>query len=296
MSNANKQKLSELVEELDYRIDFRIRNLHPGKWPASGRYSSGFSFEKFERLSNHPDFRKIDFLATSRNPLLQEPLVRVFKSASRVDLIMLADLSLSLSCWFSESKLFQIAKLSTIFGYSAFRFGDRFGFIGFDNKLLNEFYWRPIHSRTLGLEIGEMVLDFHPSAPSRGLTLKDLEKFLPEKKSLVIFVSDFYLEPKALRAILKSLRRHRVLPIILRQENERHWPRGLFGILRLKDSESGREEMLLVTSRTIKKFKERTKRNEEGIRSIFNSFSVIPTILDRVTPVRLLNEIDRSLG
>ncbi len=108
-------------------MDFKPRNLHPGRWAAARGGGQGFSFEKFERLSSHPDFRRIDLLATGRNPLLNEPLVRVYKPASRIDLILLADFSLSLACGFSESKVFQTAKLATLFGYTAFRWGDRFG-------------------------------------------------------------------------------------------------------------------------------------------------------------------------
>jgi uncharacterized protein (DUF58 family) len=291
-----KPDLSELLQELDYRVDFKVRNLHPGKWPASGRKGEGFSFEKFERLSNYPDFRRIDFLATSRNPLLNEPLVRVSKPLARIDVIMMADLSLSLSCGFSEPKLFQVAKLATLFGHTAFRFGDRFGFIAFDNKLLKEFYYPPVRSETVGLEIGETLLDFRPSAPSRGITLKDISTFLPKKKSLIILVSDFYLEPESLRTILKGLSRHRIVPIILRQERERRWPRGLFGVLRLKDSENHAAKTLFFSPALIRSFEKKTKQNEEDLRRVFHAFSVLPIILDDVNPDRLLEVLDRSYG
>jgi uncharacterized protein (DUF58 family) len=291
-----KPDLSLLVREVDYRVDFKVRNLHPGKWPALGRKGEGFSFEKFERLSNYPDFRRIDFPATSRNPLLNEPLVRVSKPVARIDVIMMADLSLSLSSGFSEPKLFQIAKLATIFGHTAFRFGDRFGFVAFDNKLLNELYYPPMRSETIGLEIGEMLLDFLPSAPSSGISLKDIAQFLPQKKSLIVLVSDFYLEPESLGTILKAVSRHRVVPIILRQERERRWPRGLFGVVRLKDSEKHASKTVFFSPGLIRSFEKKSKQNEEEIKRVFHSFSVLPVIMEEVSPDRILEVLDRSYG
>ncbi len=290
MKSNHKPDLARLQEELDYAVDFKIRNVHHGKWPAAGRGGGGFSFEKFDLLSNHPDFRRIDLLATGRNPILNEPLVRIFQPMTRIDVFLLADFSLSLACGFSESKIFQIAKLSTLFGYTAFRFGDRFGFLAFDTRPLEDFYHPPVQSRTIGWEIGEQILDFQPSRPFRGHPL-DLENYLPEKKSLVIFISDYYFEPKDLQGILRSLRRHRILPIILRQEKERRWPSGLFGLLTLKDSETNREKMVFFSRKTIRDFEKKTRENEEEIRRIFHSLSVPPILAEDINPDRLAEEL-----
>ncbi|PKN65990.1 MAG: hypothetical protein CVU57_07325 [Deltaproteobacteria bacterium HGW-Deltaproteobacteria-15] len=296
MEKSGRPDLSGMIEELNYRVDFKVKSLHPGKWPSMGRQGGGYSFDRFERLSNFPDFRKIDFLATSRNPLANEPLVRVNKPVARIDLVMLADLSLSLSCGFSEPKLFQIAKLATLFGHTAYRFGDRFGFIAFDNKLLREFYYPPVRSANIGLQIGRALLDFQPNAPSTKLSIKDVEQFLPLKKSFVLLVSDFYLDPQSLGTILERVARHRVVPIILRHERERQWPRGLFGALRLKDSENAASRTVFFSSGIINDFERKSKQNEEEIRQIFHSHSVEPIILDEVTPDRLLEALDRSYG
>jgi uncharacterized protein (DUF58 family) len=296
MRGAERPNLSAFQEELSYRVDFRVRNLHPGKWPALGRQGRGYSFERFERFSNFPDFRRIDFLATNRNPFINEPLVRIYKPEARIDVVMMADLSISLSCGFSEPKLFQLAKLATLFGYTAYRFGDRFGFIGFDNKILADFHHPPLRSETAGMEIGRALLDFRASAPSSGLSLKGIQGFLPEKRSLLLLVSDFYLEPETLRTILQSLSRHRIVPIILRQERERRWPRGLIGALRLKDSEKAASRTLFFSRGMIGSFEKRARRNEEELKTIFESFRVTPIILDKVTPERLLEELDRSYG
>jgi len=285
-----------MIEELNYRVDFKVKNLHPGKWPSLGRQGGGYSFDRFERLSNFPDFRRIDFLATRRNPMANEPLVRVNKPVARIDLIMMADLSLSLSCGFSEPKLFQIAKLATLFGHTAYRFGDRFGFIAFDNKLLRQFYYPPVRSAGIGLQIGLSLLDFKPNAPSTGISIRGVEQFLPLKKSFVLLVSDFYLDPLSLEIILERVINHRVVPIILRHERERKWPRGLLGALRMKDSESGGLKTVFFSQGIIKDFEKRSRQNEEEIRRIFHSHSVEPIILDEVTPDRLLEALDRSYG
>lgn len=295
MDKRQKPILGDLLQELDYLVDFKSRNLHPGRWPATGIAGDGYSFEKFESLSGHPDFRRIDFLATARNPLISEPLIRRFKRTGLIDVIMLADLSPSISCGFSEPKLFQVAKLAVLFGYTAFRFGDRFGFLGFDNEILPWFTHPPSRSPSLGIEIGERLLDFEPSAKTGKLNLAP-EHFLPEKRSLIVLVSDFYFAPDDLRTILQRLRRHAVLPVMLRQEWEQKWPDGLFGVLRLKDPERLGEKVLFFSSRTIKKFNEKARKNREETKRILESFSAVPLIMDKVTPNDFLDALDRRYG
>lgn len=292
-----RAKLEDLLRELEYSIEFKVKNLHPGRWPAARGSGEGYSFEKFERLSNRPDLRRIDLLATRRNPLMNEPLVRMFKQTSRIDVIMLADLSPSLLCGFSEPKLIQVAKLATLFGYTAFRFGDRFGFIGFDKGLVPEFVYPAVRSSSLGLEIGERLLDFRPAASRGGPAMDlDLKRVLPEKKALIIFVSDFYLDPRVLRNMLAGLRRHAVLPVMLRQAWERTWPSGLFGVLKMKDPEREGERAVLFTPRTIRRFNRRARENEKKINQAFRSFSTVPIVLDKVTPGRFLEELEKAGG
>jgi uncharacterized protein (DUF58 family) len=285
--------LKKLIEELEYSVDFKVRSIRPGKWSSRGRYGGGYSFEKFETLSNHADFRRIDFLARARNPFVKEPLVRVSRPTVSIDVIMLADLSLSLVCGFSESKLFQIAKLSTMLGYTAAKRGDRFGFLGFDRRLIEPLCYTPRLSKTIGLEIGEEVLDRGASFPSGGLRL-DLEPFLPVARSLIVFVSDFYFDPEELRGVLSQLSRHRVLPIMLRQAREREWPRNLWGFLRLRDSEEEKDRLCFFSRATIRRFREKARQNEEAIAGILRSVSSYPMLLDEITPHRFLQELDKT--
>ena len=293
LNRSVKPDLTRFLQELDYWVDLRPRHLRAGIWKAAVRTGGGFSFEKFNLLSNYPDFRKIDLLATSRYPLSKEPLVRISKATSGMDVILMADLSLSLDCGFSESKLFQIAKLSTLLGFTACRLGDRFGFLGFDDQILDELYYPPARSRTVGLEIGERILNFVPSKASRRLNLNP-ESYLPEKKSLIFLVSDFYFEPNTIRSVIDRLSRHRVQPVILRHERERRWPRGLLGILQLKDSEDEKNRTLFFSSRTIRKFEKRARENEKEIERIFQSRSVIPIFLEEVDPDRILDDFEGS--
>lgn len=293
ISRSKKPDLTRFLQELDYWVDLKPGHLRAGRWKASGRTGDGYSFDKFNLFSNHPDFRKIDVLATSRYPFANEPLVRISKTTSSMDVILLADLSLSLDCGFSESKLFQIAKLSTLLGFTAFRFGDRLGFLGFDRQILDEFYVPPVRSRTVGLEIGERILDFIPSNPSTGLNLNP-EKYLPEKKSLIFLISDFYFEPNTITSILDRLSRHRVQPVILRHERERRWPHGLFGVLQLKDSEKEKSRLLFFSSQTIRKFEKKTEENEKEMEKIFRSRSMFPILLEEVERGRILDEFERN--
>ncbi len=290
MNRSARPDLAAFQQELEYTFPSRTRNIHPGKWRTVGRAGGGYSFLKFDRLSNHPDFRRVDFMATARNAVSDEPLVRISKPTAKIDVILVADLSLSMGCGFSESKVFQTAKLAVLFGYTAFRVGDRFGFLGFDNAVREEFYFPPVLSETAGLEIGEELLNFRPSLPFQGTRL-DFSGHLPGKKSLLVLVSDFYFPPRSFRAILQDLRRHQILPILLRQEKERRWPRLLFGLLRLKDSESRRQRTVFFSPRMIRRFEEKSREDEAEIRRAFLSLSVSPLTLEEMNPQTVLREL-----
>ena len=72
-----------------------------------------------------------------------------------------------------------------------------------------------------------------------------MERILTKQRSLIFLVSDFHCDQQLLAAVMASLSRHRVCPIVLwdRAEFER-LPR--FGLISVRDSETARRRTLLL--------------------------------------------------
>lgn len=283
-----KPNLSEFLREIEYFIDFKPRTRRPGKWQSADITGSGFSFKKFGFLSDYPDFRRIDLLATARNFLRQEPSVRILEQTAAIEVVMLADLSLSAAFNFLEPKTWQIAKLATLFGYTAYRYGDHFSFIGCDEAIIEKLFFPPARSKIYGLEIGEELLDFRPFVSSAE-GLLEADTFLPSRKSKIIFVSDFYFETDFLEKVLGVLKKHEILPIILRQAVERKWPKGLKGLVSFRDMEKGVEKRLFLRKEIVEKFNRISQRNEELLKSVLSPRQ--PVVLEKVTIENILEEI-----
>ena len=116
------------VEEFHYRIAWRARGNYPGHHRS--RYSQGgFEFRNHAPLLSAPDPRRVDIRASLRDPFNQL-LVRVYNQNIAVPVYALADLSASMSCNGTYRKLDVLADFVASLGYSAYRTGDMFGFVG----------------------------------------------------------------------------------------------------------------------------------------------------------------------
>jgi len=283
-----KPDLLRFMQEVEYVIDFKAENLRHGKWPATGKFSgSGFLFGGYGNFFSHPDPRRIDFLATLKSPVF-EPLVRIFKPLANIDVIMVADFSLSMRFGLPMSKIWQIAKLATLFGFTAYRFGDRFGFIGCDGGVKEDLFFPPVRSKTIGLEIGESLLDFSPTKSSAD-GLREAVNYLPKKKSLIIFISDFYMETGLIIDIIMSMSPHEIIPVIMRHGEERAWEK-IFGFVSFGDIESAERKLVFISKKFIERFRAKTKENEKKIVGIFRESGWHPIILepDKIDPEKIL--------
>jgi uncharacterized protein (DUF58 family) len=231
-----------MLKEFHYKIDWRTKSHLPGHH-RSTQPGGGLEFRGNVPLLDAPDPRRLDIRASLSNPFDQW-YVRSFRQRSQVSVYLIADLSASMGFRGIRNKLDVMAGFTESLAYSVHRTGDRFAFIGCDEKMRDDFLLSPTHVLGAGLDIAQRLRRFNPTGKSAN-GLQAIQPYLPRQKGLIFLVSDFHLDDASLINTLQMLAAHRVCPIVLwdRAEYER-MPK--FGLVSIQDSETGRRRTALL--------------------------------------------------
>jgi uncharacterized protein (DUF58 family) len=231
-----------MLKEFHYKIDWRTKSHLPGHHRSS-QSGGGLEFRGNLPLLAAPDPRRLDIRASLSDPF-EQWYVRSFRQRSQVPVYLIADLSASMAFQGVSRKLDVLADFTESLAYSVHRTGDRFAFVGCDNTLRVDFLLPPTHALGAGLDIAQRLRRLQPIGTS-ALGLLDAARQLGQQKSLVFLVSDFHFDDATLTSLLRSLATHCVCPIVLWDRAEyQHLPP--FGLVSVKDSESGRRKTLLL--------------------------------------------------
>lgn len=190
-----------------------------------------------------PDPRRVDLRASVQN-IWQQLLVRTYRQDCAVPVYVLADLSASMDFRGTTHKLDMLSDLTAAAGYSTFRTGDPFGFIGFDERICREYFHPAMHDRAAGMRIATQLRGLVPAGgSSRGIVAA--ARGVGARPSLVFIVSDFHFAPALAAAALAALTPHLVVPVVLSDSTEhRSLPR--YGLARVVDRETGHKRTLLL--------------------------------------------------
>lgn len=191
-------------------------------------------------LMRAPDARRLDVRVSIYDPF-GEWWVRRYSQRASVPVIVLADLSASMSFAGDRKKLEVLSDFVASAAYSAYRTGDAFSFVGCDDSVSE---WLPLtHSKNAGVELAQRLRTQELRGGATGLL--EVQQYLPRRRALIFFVSDFHFESALLHDALEILVKHEVVPVVLwdRIEFEK-MPR--FGIAQLTDSETGKSRTVLM--------------------------------------------------
>ncbi len=286
----DKPNLTHFLKEVEYRLDFSPSGDETGRW-LSKEKGAGLDFEELVSFLACPQSQQIDLLATMRT-LSPIPLVRIYRETGRINVIMLADMSRSMSFGSQEPKTWLMAKLTTMLGYTAYRFGDKFGFYGCDEDVIEELVFAPQRSKTYGLEIGEKLLEFQPSKDSLGGLISAMA-LLPAKKSLVVVASDFYCPQETTEKLVAELTlRHQVICFVLRDEKENVWPDKFLGFVNLKEMESADKKTVLFSRKNAQRLKERSETERRALENIFKKYDIAPIFLESADAEKISKELE----
>jgi uncharacterized protein (DUF58 family) len=227
-------------EEFHYRISWRAAGTMPGAH-ASRSTGPGVDFHGHASLLHTTDPRRFDVLATIRDPQRNLRL-RVYRQLGSVPVTVLLDVSASMLAA-SGGSLALVADFVASLGFSAARTGDSFGVIACDEGVRRDLLLPHTRRRGAGIVHARRLRGLVPEG--RAATgLLDGVNYLPRQRGLVFLVSDFHLPADQLNRLLGALGAHDVVPVPIWHEGERTLPR--FGLLRLRDAETGVERLLFM--------------------------------------------------
>lgn len=242
-------------DEIAYRIRWRGTNAHPGAH-RSRLTGNGDEFRGIVPLTQGRDARRLDLRAGAIDPW-GRPWVREFRQRGRVPIVLLADLSRSMSFAGHVDRLALCARFAQALAASAFRLGDPFGFVGCNRRVVRELSLAPSRSRQSGLLVRQRLEAWRASAttaPEASGTdaLADAARWLPGHRSLVFLLSDLHLDAALFERTLKRLALHEVVVVLLADSAERE-PPSRWGWMRLADLESGRERLVWLRASTARR-------------------------------------------
>ncbi|HTT09958.1 MAG TPA: MxaS protein [Burkholderiaceae bacterium] len=228
-------------------IHYRIRWFAAGRRPGQHRSRSpgaGYEFRGHAPLLRELDARRLDVHASLRDPFGYAAglwQVRTFNQRSAIRVVVLADLSASMSADGTRRKMALLADFTATLAYSASRAGDPFGFFGADAKLLHDFVQVPSQMRGAGLRIAERLRG-HASTGIGVEGLIEAAHRLGRARALVFLASDFHFDAATTDRVLAALAAHAVVPVVLWDEQERTLPAA--GFASVVDAESSAKRFL----------------------------------------------------
>jgi hypothetical protein len=258
---------------------YRIAQL--GFRPMPGAHASAMSgagqlFKRHDSLLANPDARRLDLRASVLNPF-QEFKVKVYQQASRIPMLVIADLSLSMSYIGLSNKQQALADFAASAAYSAQQTGDSFTFIGCGRQ-----------ADTRWLTAGHLGFGAIPAMAdalrSRQLTgkaesLTEVSQYVPNKRSLIFVVSDFHLPAERITTLLGRLTGHIVIPVVLWDEAE-YAALPNWGIWKVKDLESNATRTLLLRPGYKQKIQVAFKQHRQRLQQLCRAFSAEPLFIN----------------
>ncbi len=233
----------------------------------SGEYHSvfkgrGMVFSEVREYQFGDDIRNIDWNVTAR---FGHPFVKVFEEERELTIMLLVDLSGSLNFGSVEKTKQQIAaEISAIIAFSALKNNDKVGLILFTDRI--EKFVPPRKGKTHVLRIIRELLSFEPSGKQTNIkgALEYLHNTI-KKRSIVFLLSDFIDEgyDKILRI---CGRKHDLIGVVLHDEREANFPN--LGLVKLKDSETGKEVWVDSSERRFNKYLLKYKEDIESKRKM----------------------------
>lgn len=261
-----------MIGEFHYTIHWRASSPYPGAH-ASTQPGGGDEFAGLVSFAARPDPRHVDLRASLSDPLGQL-VVRHYRQRSNIPVAVIADLSASMAYTGRVSKAEQVARLSASVAWSAYRHGDRFGFIGCDDRLREELYV-PLRMHKGGVPgLYEQVRDFPRMAQqARGLRLA--AERLGKHRALVFLVSDFHIPLPDLEEVLSGLSRHDVIPVVVWDTAEYE---GLpdWGLVVVQDPESRERRRLFMRPQLRAKFRAGFEDRRATLTQLFSQHGCSP--------------------
>jgi uncharacterized protein (DUF58 family) len=263
----------QMPQEFHYRVPWRSSGSLPGAH-ASRRTGPGVEFHEHVSLLQTSDPRRFDVLATMRDP--QRSLrLKVYRQLGSIPITALIDVSASMPAAAGGS-LDLVADFVASLGFSAARTGDSFGVVACDEQVRRDLLLLQTRRRGAGILHAQRLRRFTPDGNGAAGLLSGVH-YLPRHRGLVFLVSDFHFPVRHLERLLDALGHHDVVPVPIWSEAERVLPP--FGLLRLRDAETGGERLLFMRPGLARRVREEVEAHRAEALSVFRRHGRRPLML-----------------
>jgi hypothetical protein len=266
----------EVPSEVHYRIGSPALGHFPGRH-RSTRGESGFEYRGQAPLIDAPDARRLDLHASLADPF-GGWIVRVHSQRKAVPVVVVADLSASMGFVGARRKLDVVADLVASLGDSAWRNGDRFGFIGCDAQVRSDLHLPPTRVRAAAAAMATTLRGMAPTGRSAA-GLADAHRHLGRQRALVFVVSDFHYPEAEVDRILTSLAGHDRVPVVVWDALEFGLPT-LRGLARLADPETGRQRLVVWRASQRAAWIAARQRQRETLQQRFRAHALKPLLME----------------
>lgn len=278
---------SELLQRVR-RIEIKTRtltnNIFAGEYHSAFK-GRGMSFAEVREYQIGDDVRDIDWNVTAR---MNRPYIKVFEEERELTMMLLIDLSASQNFGILSRTQRELAtEIAATLAFSAMQNNDKIGVILFTDRI--EKFIPPQKGRKHILYIIRELLNFEPQGKRTNIAIS-LEYLMRviTKRSISFLLSDFIDVSDFSRPLLIASRKHDMVGIQLYDKRMVELPN--VGILKIVDSETGHEQYIDTSSRSIRNqqhywWNNRQKSLQELFRKNRIDFTAISTDGDYVRPL-----------
>ena len=237
------------------KIEIKARGLSANVF--AGQYHSAFkgrgmAFSEVREYQYGDDVRDIDWNVTAR---FHRPYVKVFEEERELTVMLMIDVSGSQDFGTQrQMKRDMVTEIAATIAFSAIQNNDKIGVVFFSDRI--EKYIPPKKGRKHILYIIREMLDFQPQ--SRRTDVKQALEFLTsvaKRRCTAFMLSDFYDRQDFLQPLQIANRKHDVVALQVYDIRARELPN--IGLIRVMDAETGHEQYIDTSSRSLRQAHER---------------------------------------
>ena len=246
------KEVFQKIRRIQIRSAHQVDELLAGSWGSAFK-GRGIEFEEVRPYQIGDDVRSIDWNVTARS---DQPYIKLFREEREMSVMLLVDLSRSIDFGAqSQTKRELIAEIGATLAMSAVRNNDKVGLTLFSDEVE-----KSIPPRKGARHVLRIIRELLYCDPvGTGTNIRNAIEHLNrtgKRRSVVFLISDFF--DQGFESVLKvAKRRHDIIPIVVSDPLEQRLPK--VGLVRLRDSESGRTVSVDTSSR----------RNREKYQAIF---------------------------
>lgn len=245
------KELLKKVRKIEIKTRGLSRQIFAGEYHSAFK-GRGMAFSEVREYQYGDDVRNMDWNVTAR---LNAPYIKVFEEERELTVVLLIDVSGSrLFGSAVKTKKELMTEIAAVLSFSASANNDKVGALFFGSKV--EKFIPPKKGRSHLLRIIRELIEFEPQ--ERGTDIAEALRFLTnaiKKRCTAFLLSDMIdvgkdLKPRYEDAIKIAAGRHDLCVVNIYDPRERELPD--VGLIRLADSETGREQWADTSSPKVR--------------------------------------------